>query len=203
MKKLDLKKQLRHLYSPSKKEVVAVDVPEMNFLMVDGAGDPNTAPEFQEATEALYGVSYTLKFTMKMGPAQVDYPVMALEGLWWVEGKEQFSLEARDDWQWTLMIMQPDIITPDLVDEAVQKVKEKKDPPALARLRFEAFEEGRCAQIMHIGPYAEEGPTIQRIHEFIAEEGHKPRGRHHEIYLGDPRRTKPENLKTVLRQPFE
>ncbi len=205
MRKLDLKKQFKALYNPPKKDVVVVDVPRLSFLMVDGTGDPNTAPEFQEAMEALYGVSYTLKFMMKMGRAQVDYPVMALEGLWWVEGVAEFgpdALEKRDDWQWTAMIMQPDIITADLVNQAMQKVREKKDPPALTRLRLQSFEEGRCAQTMHIGPYSEEGPTVQRVHEFIAANGWKLRGKHHEIYLSDPRRAKPERMKTVIRQPF-
>lgn len=203
MKKLDLKKQFKHLYQPPKNQVVVVDVPEMSFLMVDGAGDPNTSQDFQEAIGALYGVAYTLKFMMKKGPAQIDYPVMALEGLWWTEDMEQFSIEDKSAWQWTVMIMQPDMITADLVDEAVAQVKEKKDPPGLSRLRFEAFEEGRCAQIMHIGPYSEERPTIERLHAFIEEGGHRLRGRHHEIYLSDPTRAKPENLRTVLRQPFE
>jgi hypothetical protein len=203
MEKLDLRKQLKHLYRPPKNQVVVVDVPEMSFLMVDGAGDPNTSRGFQEAIGALYAVAYTLKFTMKKGPAQVDYPVMALEGLWWTEDMEQFSIEDKSAWQWTLMIVQPDLITAELVDEAVAQVKEKRDPPGLSRLRFEAFAEGRCAQIMHIGPYSEERPTIERLHAFIEEGGHRLRGRHHEIYLSDPTRAKPENLKTVLRQPFE
>jgi hypothetical protein len=205
VRKLDLRRQLKHLYQPPKGKVVVVEVPRMQFLMVDGKGDPDTAPAFQQAIEALYGVSYTLKFMMKQGPAQVDYPVMALEGLWWVKGAKGFSQEIwqqRGKWQWTLMIMQPDLITPDLVAQAIQQVRERRNPAALDQVRFEAFAEGPSAQIMHIGPFAEELPTIQKLHRFIAEGGHRPRGKHHEIYLSDFRRTKPENLKTVLRQPF-
>jgi len=208
MRKLDLRKQLKHLYQPPKKEVVVADVPAMNFLMVDGVGDPSTSQEFQQAIEALYSVAFTLKFTMKMGPAQVDYPVMPLEGLFWLEGMQEFDFEQleqadRSSWQWTLMVTQPDLITQDLVDAAIAQVREKKDPPGLARLRFDSFAEGRCAQIMHLGPYSEERPTIEQLHAFIKEGGHRLRGKHHEIYLSDPKRTKPENLKTIIRQPFE
>jgi len=207
MKKLDLKKDLKYLYNPSAKQVCVVDVPKMNFLMVDGIGDPGTSQAYQDAIGALYNVAYTLKFMLKLKvkPA-VDYPVMPSEGLWWVAGVEQLTMEQlmgrRDAWQWTMMIMQPDVITPEHVARAIDEVRRKKDPPSLDKIRFERLEEGACAQIMHVGPYAAERPTIERLHAFILESGHGLRGKHHEIYLGDPRRTKPEKLKTVLRQPM-
>lgn len=202
MPKLDLKKQLNHLYYPSKKEVTVVDVPEMNFLMIDGQGDPNTSEVYQQAVEALFTVSYTLKFMIKKGETAIDYAVMPLEGLWWAEDMSQFSAENKDAWLWTAMIMQPEYVTRELFEEAKMQAAKKKDLPALPRMRFEAFHEGQAAQIMHIGPYSEEGPTIGKIHNFIREQGGKLRGKHHEIYLGDPRRTAPEKLKMVIRQAF-
>jgi len=201
MKKLDLKKELKHLYSPSPKEPVLVDVPDMNFLMIDGQGDPNTSQEYQDALGALYAVSYTVKFMSKK--EGTDYTVMALEGLWWMEGAERFSLDSKGEWKWTSMMMQPDVVTKEMVERAIEEVGRKKNPPALPKLRFESFHEGLSAQIMHIGPYSEEGPTIKKLHGFIEEQGHKLRGKHHEIYLSDPRRAAPEKLRTVLRQPVE
>ncbi len=202
MKKIDYKKEMKHLYRPSAKKVAAVDVPEMNFLMIDGAGDPNTSPAFQEATEALFAVSYKLKFMIKKGDQQVDYGVMPLEGLWWADDMTQFSVEKKGDWQWTLLMMQPEFVTPELFAEAVELVKQKKNPSALPLMRFEAYAEGKAAQIMHIGPFSEEGPTIEKIHAFIAENGYELSGKHHEIYLSDIRRAAPERWKTVIRQPF-
>ncbi len=201
MKKLALRRELKHLYHASAKEPVLVDVPPMSFLMVDGDGDPNASPEFQQAVEALYGVSYTLKFMLKKGPQQIDYPVMALEGLWWDREGREFRPNDKSCWRWTLMMMQPDIITEEMVAAASEQVERRKHPPALSRLRFEGFHEGPSAQIMHLGPYAEEGPTIEKLHAFIRENGRRPQGKHHEIYLSDPRRAKPEKLRTVIRQP--
>ncbi len=201
MRKLDLRRQLKHLYQASAREPVLIDVPAMSFLMVDGMGDPGTASEFQQAVDALYGVAYTLKFMLKMGPRQIDYPVMALEGLWWSPGAQQLDTKDRTAWHWTLMIMQPEVITEELVAEASSQVKQRKDPPALSKLRFEEFHEGLSAQIMHIGPYSGERPALEKLHAFIRESGREPRGKHHEIYLSDPRRAKPERLRTVIRQP--
>lgn len=207
MKKLDLKKEFKSLYNPSSKQVVTVDVPPMNFLMIDGVGDPNTAQEYKDAVEALYAVAYTLKFMIKKGKSAIDYPVMPLEGLWWVDRVAEFSMDElmkhKDAWQWTMMIMQPSIIKRDQVADALDQVAKKKNPPALAKIRFESFAEGTCAQIMHLGPYSAEQPNIERLHAFIRASGHALRGKHHEIYFGDPRRTKPEKLKTVLRQPMK
>jgi hypothetical protein len=203
VKKIDYKKELKHLYQPSAKEVVVVDVPAMNFLMIDGAGDPNISSTFQEATEALFAVSYGLKFMIKKGAQQVDYGVMPLEGLWWADDMAQFSVEKKGDWKWTLMMMQPEYVTPDLFAEAVEQVKKKKNPAALPLIRFEAYTEGQAAQIMHIGPFSEEGPTVAKIHDFIVANGGKLAGKHHEIYLSDIRKAAPENWKTVIRQPFK
>lgn len=206
MPTIDLRKQLRHLYQPSAKKFSVVEVPSMQFLMIDGAGDPNTSQDFQEALEALYGLSYTLKFGVKLGKygrKKYDYPVMALEGLWWLDDMREFSLDRKDDWKWTVMMMQPDFITPDLVELARTDLVKKKNPAAAPKIRFEPYHEGLSAQIMYIGPFADEGPTIHRLHEFIVTSGHQLRGKHHEIYLSDLRRTAPEKLKTVIRQPMQ
>jgi len=203
MKKLDLRKQLKHLYVPSPKQPVLVDVPPMTFACVDGRGDPN-GPDFAAATRALYAFSYTIKFLVKKERA-VDYPVMALEGLWSIEGKAHFAegdFDRREAWLWTLMIMQPEPATPDLWPKALEQAA-RRGTPGLERLRFETIAEGCAAQILHVGPYAAEPATLTRLHAFIQEQGLRPRGRHHEIYLGDPRRSAPEKLKTVLRHPVE
>jgi hypothetical protein len=201
--KIDLRKELKHLYNPSSKQIAIVDVPEINFLMIDGTGDPNTSVAYRNAVEALFAVSYTLKFTVKKGEPAVDYGVMPLEGLWWVDDMTQFSMNDKDAWKWTSMIMQPEYITAELFQEALRQVKKKKALPALSGMRFECFHEGQAAQILYFGPYSDEGPTIERIHRFIMEQGHRLRGRHHEIYLSDPRRTAPPKLKTIIRQPFD
>ena len=203
---IDLRKQFKHLYQPSAKKFSIVDVPSFNFLMIDGAGNPNTSQDYKAALEALYGLSYTLKFGVKLGKydtKKYDYPVMALEGLWWMDDMREFSAARKDDWKWTAMIMQPDIITPDWVELARVDLIKKKNPAAASKIRFEAYHEGLSAQIMYFGPFADEGPTIQRLHDFIVEGGHQLRGKHHEIYLSDPRRTAPEKLKTVIRQPMQ
>jgi hypothetical protein len=156
--------------------------------------------------EALYGLSYTLKFGVKLGKygkQKVDYPVMALEGLWWMDDMREFSPVRKDEWKWTAMMMQPDFITPDLVELARADLIKKKNPAAAPKIRCEPYPEGLSAQIMYIGPFADEGPTIQRLHEFIHASGHQLRGKHHEIYLSDLRRTAPEKLKTVIRQPMQ
>lgn len=202
MSKLDLKKQYRELYNPSAKRCSIVDVPELSFLMVDGAGDPNTADAYREALDALYAMSYTLKFLSK-NDLDLDYVVMALEGLWWADDVESFTNGDKSAWQWTAMIMQPDHITDAHVATARDEVRRKKGPVALERMRFERFAEGLSVQIMHLGPYADEAPTIARLHEFAADSGYDLRDKHHEIYLGDPRRTTPERLRTVIRQPVE
>ncbi|NQT86577.1 GyrI-like domain-containing protein [bacterium] len=199
MPKLDLKRELKHLYAPKPGICSIVEVPPQQFLMIDGQGDPNESEPFQGACDALYGTAYTIKFAMKA--AGQDHTVMPLEGLWWAEDATAFTEGRKDEWQWTLMILQPDFVTADHVAAARAQVEAKRNPPLLAELRFERFEEGLAAQTLHVGPYAEEGPTVTRLHQFIADEGRQLRGKHHEIYLGDPRRTAPGKLKTVIRQP--
>ena len=200
MSKTDFKREWKHLYRPSAKEFAVVDVPPMNFLMIDGHGDPNTAQEYTEAVEALYGVVYKIKFMSKKEKGR-DYVVPPMEGLWWVENMEEFTTEDKSAWDWTMMIMQPEWITQEMFEETLKQAEQKKGLPALPRLRLEAYHEGLAVQILHIGPYDAEAPTIARMHAFIDENGYEPVGKHHEIYLGDPRKVAPEKLKTVLRQP--
>lgn len=202
MEKVDLKKELRYLYGPSSKEVVEVDVPEMSFLMVDGAGDPNTSQEYGDAVEALYAVAYSVKFALKKGPPAIDYPVMPLEGLWWADDRSAFTEGDRSTWKWTMMIMQPEFITREQVEQAMAGVHAKQDPVGLPFVRFERFAEGLAAHTTHLGPFAEEGPTIKRVHDFIEASGHQPSGKHHEIYLSDIRKADPANWRTVIRQPM-
>jgi hypothetical protein len=201
--KLDLKKDLKHLYQPSAKKPVILELPEMTFLMLDGAGNPNTSPAYQAAVEALYGVSYTLKFMAKKHGR--DYVVMPLEGLWWGTPQDQHSFTEADKekFQWTMMISQPEVITEAMVAEAVEETRRKKGLANLDELRLETFQEGLCVQILYFGPYNDEGPTIRRMHRFAVDQGYQLRGKHHEIYLNDPRRTDPAKLKTVLRHPVE
>ncbi|MEZ4678808.1 MAG: GyrI-like domain-containing protein [Caldilineaceae bacterium] len=201
MQKLDIKQSLAPLYQPKAKSVVVVDVPELAYLMVDGNGDPNHTLAYREAVEALFSVSYTLKFMAKQGDLAIDYGVMPLEGLWWAEDMTQFSTEDKSNWLWTMMILQPAFVTEEMVAAAMSAVR-KRRIPRLDKLRFARYEEGTCAQILHIGPFSEEGPTIAKVHEYIDTHGHKLRGKHHEIYLSDIRRAAPDKWKTIIRQPF-
>jgi len=202
MEKLDLKQKLKYLYGPTAKCVVEVAVPAMNFLMLDGRGDPNTSQAYHDALEALFTLSYALKFAVKQGPLAIDYGVMPLEGLWWADDMSDFVTGDRAEWQWTMMIMQPDFVTPALVEETAALVRKKKDPAALGSVRFETFAEGMAAQTLHIGPFTAEGPVISRVHDFIEQSGHERRGKHHEIYLTDIRRADPARWKTIIRQPM-
>ncbi len=202
MIKIDYKKELKTLYRASTKEVTLVEVPPLNFLMIDGQGDPNTAPAYAEAVEALYALAYNLKFAIKR-EVGLDYGVMPLQGLWWVEDMRQFSAEDKSNWLWTMMIMQPEVVTADRVNAVLAEVVKKKNPAALSRVRFDLYHEGLAVQVLHLGPYAAEAPTIARLHAFIEAQGYRRRGKHHEIYLGDPRKTAPEKLKTIIRQPIE
>jgi len=201
-KKIDLKRELATLYTASAGKIAQVEVPVFRFLMVDGKGDPNTSPEYAEAVEALFSVSYTAKFIVKKGPRKIDYAVMPLEGLWWADDMSVFCTGKKAKWQWTAMIMQPDFVAKEVIDTALAEVRKKKNLSGIDRLRLEEFTEGRCAQVLHIGPFSEEGPTISRLHEYV--DGHSSRvGKHHEIYLSDVRRAKPSSWKTILRQPMK
>jgi len=206
MEKVDFKKELKHLYSPSNKDFSIVKVPEMKYLMVDGAGNPNTVAAYSEAVEALYSVAYTLKFASKNKLGK-DYVVMPLEGLWTADDLESFTTKRnKDEWRWTMMIMQPDWVTEEMFKAAIEAVRAKKNPApaALSKVRLETYEEGLSVQIMHVGSYDDETPTLQRMHsEFMPNNSLAFNGDHHEIYIGDPRKTEPSKLKTVLRQPVK
>jgi hypothetical protein len=212
MKTVDLKKQLKHLYAPLPKKVEIIEVPRLQFAMIDGAiekgYEPSISPYFQEATGALYGVSYNLKFMLKKRKTDpVEYPVMALEGLWWVENGI-FDVTVKDNWFYTLMILQPEVVTREVFEEGLVQVRKKRgDNEALSKLRLANFEEGMCVQVMHVGPYAAEPATVARMRAFAQENGYRDLvgsgGKHHEIYLGDPRKADPAKLKTILRHPVE
>jgi hypothetical protein len=202
MEKLDLKKQWRNLYQPPVGEITTVTAPPLTYLMVDGQGDPNTSKLFEQAVEALYSLSYTLKFSLKKNPHAIDYGVMPLEGLWWADDPRVFFQSDKSTWKWTAMILQPEFISPANVSAACDEVRRKKNPPALNRVRFDTLEEGESVQTLYLGPFSEEGPVIQRMHDAIHAVGKQLYGKHHEIYLSDPRRTAPAKLRTILRQPM-
>lgn len=204
--KLDLRRQFKEFYLPSAKEVALVEVPEFLFLAVDGSVDagvrPGDSAPFIEAMGAMYSVGYGLKFMSKLRPEDpIDFGVMAVEGLWSTESGDKFEFDWREPSTYTLLMMQPDHITPAMFEEAVSDAQAKKPNPALDRIRMERWREGPSIQIMHIGPYADEPATLDKMDTFAAEHGYEFHGRHHEIYIGDPTRSKPENLKTVLRHP--
>ncbi len=201
MEKIDFKKEMKELYKPPRKPVIA-DVPELQFIMINGKGYPGTSQEYQDAMQTLFPVAYTLRFAIKKAGI-LDYKVMPLEGLWWAEDMDVFTIDDRpEEWLWTSMIMQPSQVTKDLFAKAVQTVKEKKNPTALSKIRLETNHEGLSVQVMHTGPFSEEGPVIENMHQFAFDQGYELRGTHHEIYLSDFTRTAPEKLKTVIRQPI-
>ncbi len=197
--RVDYKRELGPCYRAARTPAI-VELPELAFAMLDGRGDPNTNPLFGEAVEALYGVAYAAKFAVKRQTG-LTYAVMPLEGLWWTPDTPTFAVDDRSAWHWTVMIMQPAAVTADLFDAARAHVTARRPSDAVGRVRLEAYAEGLAAQVLHVGPYATEGPTIVGLHAFIADHGFMPSGKHHEIYLGDPRRSAPEKLKTILRQP--
>ena len=201
MTKIDLSKEHKQLYT-AKTEPALIDVPELNCLMIDGQGDPNSGTEFQEAMGTLYALAYTVKFTLKKQNPAKDFKVMMPGGLWWNHADGTFKLKRREDWCWTLFLVLPDFVSAKAIAAARDEIRAKKKPvPGLDKVRLERFREGKSVQIMHIGPYADEPATIAKMHRLAADLGLKLRGKHHEIYFGDPRRTKPEKLKTILRQP--
>lgn len=207
MEELDLKKLYKPLYYASAKKVEILQIPELSFLRIDGAIEPGqgpgTSPLFQENTQALYSLAYTLKFMLKLrADNPVQYPVMALEGLWWVEDGH-FDINIKDNWFYTLMIVVPELLQPQDFQEGLAQLRKKKgDQPGFARLRLERFEEGQCVQTLHIGPYVTEPETVARMEAFIAEQGYVYTGLHHEIYLGNPMQADPSRLKTILRHPI-
>jgi len=204
MAKVDYKKELKQLYGGKVGKPVVVQVPKMNYIMISGTGDPNTSQEYSDAIQTLYPVAYAIKFISKIKYGN-DFSVLPLEGIWWTEDMASFSTKDKSNWLWTAMIMQPDVVNEAIYAQAVEQVRAKKSPKSLDKLRFESYDEGRSAQVMYSGPYSDEGPSIQALHQFIKQQGgvlDDNTKHHHEIYLGDPRRTAPEKLKTIIRQPF-
>ncbi|ESQ86411.1 GyrI-like domain-containing protein [Asticcacaulis benevestitus] len=203
MSKIDLKTEYKSLYSATSKDFALIEVPSLHYLMFDGAGDPNTAPAYAQAIEALYSLSYTLKFMSKRAFDR-DYVVGPLEGLWWARDMKTFVTRDKSKWSWTMMILQPDWIEKSHLCAALSEVVMKKGLPGLEKVRLERLDEGLSAQILHVGPYDDEGPVLQRLHEeWLPAQGLIETGKHHEIYLSDPRKTAPEKLKTILRQPVK
>lgn len=201
MTRYDVKRELKQYYAPKNTDWALVEVPEQRFIAIDGRGDPNTSADYAHAVEALYAVAYTIKFTSKTALGR-DFVVGPLEGLWWSDRPEVFATRAKEAWQWRMLISQPDWITDDLIDEAKQAALKKKNLPTIAEIRCERLEEGTSAQLLHVGPYDDEGPTLARLHgEYLAANDLRMSGHHHEIYLSDHRRTDPAKLKTILRQP--
>ncbi|RII09233.1 hypothetical protein DSC45_31595 [Streptomyces sp. YIM 130001] len=201
MPRYDIKRELKQYYAPKNRDWERIDVPPQQFIAADGRGDPNTSSEYAECVQALYAVAYTLKF-MSKGTLGRDFVVGPLEGLWWADDLGSFFTRDKDAWQWRMLISQPDWLTEEQIEEAVRTALAKKHLPAIAGVRRETLHEGTSAQLLHIGPYDDEGPALARLHdEYLAARGLRMTGLHHEIYLGDPRRADPAKLRTVLRQP--
>jgi hypothetical protein len=197
---IDLKKRYHEHYTARVGQPALVEVPPRPFIMIDGAGDPNSSQEYADAVAALYPIAYGIRAVIKRQSGD-GYTVMPLEGLWWADDMAQFSIDRKGDWKWTMMICQPDVVTPELAAALIPEITAKKGLAGGDRARFEVYAEGRAAQVMHLGPYADEAPTIALLHRFIADQGLQLSGLHHEIYLGDPRKTDPAKLKTIIRQP--
>jgi hypothetical protein len=198
--KLDLVRTHKSLYTPSDREFHIVEVPAFSFVMIDGKGDPNTSPMYQEALTALYGLVYTIKFAKKKETGQ-DFKVMPLEGLWWVENLAELDFKNKGNWFWTMMIVQPSFITYADFESAQQAVLKKGGSELATTARFEIYDEGTSVQVLYLGAYANELPTVEKMHAFARQQGYELHKKHHEIYMSDPRRTDPEKLKTIIRQP--
>jgi hypothetical protein len=196
--KLELRKTLKEFYNPPAGAASLVELPPLKYIMVDGHGEPGVE-SFQQAMGVLYNVAYTMKFRAKK-LLKKDYDMMAPEGLWWMKGKK-FDMAYRDKWLWTLMILVPDFVDDKLFRETVEEVRRKKNPPGLDLARLETMNESTCVQILHVGSYASEPQSIAKLDAFAKEHGYKMVGKHHEIYLGDPRRAAPSKLKTIVRHP--
>lgn len=199
---LNPKELIKTCYSPSTKEPQIITIPPIKFLMIDGHGDPNTSPAYSAVISALYTMSYTIKFDLKKTGIE-DYKVFPLQGLWWSDNMDDFLSGNKDNWDWTMMMAQPDWVSVEQVEKALHKASAKVEKSVLEKIRYETYDEGLVVQMMHIGPYSAEGPNIQRIHAFAQNHGYGLRGKHHEIYLGNPQRSAPEKLKTILRQPIQ
>lgn len=198
---LDPKDLLKQFYTSSAKQPQIITIPPINFLMIDGHGDPNTSPDYSAAISALYTLAYTLKFDLKKSGTP-EFKVFPLEGLWWADNMDTFITGEKSAWDWTMMIGQPDWVTREHFEQVKTKAAAKIAKPVLDKVRFDTYDEGLSVQMMHIGPYSAEGPNIARIHAFAREQGYELTGKHHEIYMGNPQRSAPEKLKTIIRQPI-
>lgn len=203
MKKVDFREELKHLYSSEENKIFLVNVPPMNFLMVDGRGDPDRSPEFKQSIEALFTVSYVIKFAIEKSSLEIDYGVMPLEGLWWSESEDRYRRTEREEWFWSLMIMQPDYVHKNLVEAALKESARQKQLPALTRVRFDSYFEGQAVQVMHGGLFFEEGPTVEKLYAYIEEKDFDFNGKHHEIYLSELRRGESKRWRTIIRQPVK
>lgn len=203
MGKIDFKKKFHEFYQPTRSAFSLVNVPPLRYLMIDGVGNPNTSEIYQKDLEALYSVSYTLKFFSKNDLGK-DYVVPPLEGLWWADNMKAFMSGDKDQWKWTVMILLPDWISSKMVETAIKTVTKKKSNSELPKLRIGTLDEGQSIQIMHVGSYDDEGPILEKLHkEYMPMHNLTFNGKHHEIYLGDPRKTEASKLKTILRQPVK
>jgi hypothetical protein len=200
MNKIDYKKEMKVLYTGKKGTFNIIEVPNIKYLHIHGSGNPNTDPSYASSVEALYSIAYTIKFICKK--KDLDFVVMPLEGLWYAEEHKVFENREKEKWNWTMMIMMPPFVTEEIFMEAVETVKKKKDNEKISEVFFEEYEEGLTVQTLHIGSYDEEGPVIAEMHRYISDEGYDLRGKHHEIYLSDPRKNSADKLKTILRQPI-
>lgn len=200
MASIDLKKRLKDQYTAKVGRPAMVTVPARPFLMIDGQGSPGTSAEYTEAVATLYPMAYGVRAAVKSRTGD-GYVVLPLEGLWWADDMGAFRGDRKDEWKWTMMIGLPEVASEEMVAAVMPEVTRKKKLAAGDRVRFEVFDEGECAQVMHLGPYSAEAPTIELLHDFIAEQGRRLHGLHHEIYLGDPRKADPAKLKTIIRQP--
>jgi len=198
--KVDFKKTYKQLYNPTEDGFQFIDVPDMNYLMLDGKGNPNTSENYQHAVKALYSLSYGIKFAIKA--QDFDYIIPPLEGLWWMPNMNEFALENINEWEWTMMIMQPEWVTSELIEKVREVTLRKKKEQLLKDVRFEVIKEGLSVQILYIGAYKNEAPTIAEMHKYIDTNGYQTNGKHHEIYLSDIRKTSADKLKTILRQPI-
>jgi len=199
MAKIDLKKEMKQLYTAGKEPAI-VTVPEMTFIAYDGQGDPNTSKEFQDSMGVIFGLAYTIKFMCK--EIDKDFVVMPLEGLWWTDDMSDFSVANKEKWKWTVMIALQNYIDIEIFNEAKKKLFAKKKLSNIGKARLEKYEDGLSAQILHSGPYAEETPTIEKLHSFIKEQGYRMHKKHREIYFNSPQKVAPEKLKTIIRQPI-
>ena len=210
MAAFDFKKEYKDLYLPKSKPSI-IDVPTMRFITVDGEGDPNTSEFYKKAIEVLYGLSYSIKMSKKSGTqpeGYFDYVVPPLEGLWWFAG-DSFDgnvAERKEEFNWTIMIRQPDFVTPEVFENAKATLSKKNPELDTSIAILKDFTEGLCAQVMHVGCYDDEAPTVATLEEFIKSQGYRTEmsgmRQHHEIYISDPRKTAPEKLKTVIRHPI-